>query len=112
MATYLEFKSKNESIEFFIKYFKHFDNNNILERTFLYGYCYYFAIILKERFNGDILYDINEGHFLTKIDDCLYDIRGNVTKKYLNINLIPYEELEKLNDFSNIKCGCIDKYIK
>ena len=35
--------------------------------------CYYFAMILKDRFNGEIYYDVINGHFLTLIKYKLYD---------------------------------------
>ena len=71
----------------FIRRFKTYDDVGILEETFSRGYCYYFAVILQERFGGEILYDPIEGHFVTRIVDedwrvHLYDITGDVTMKY------------------------------
>lgn len=40
------------------------------------GNCFYFALILKNRFNGDMYYDVIQGHFITKIDDKFYDYDG------------------------------------
>jgi len=76
----------NEVLEF-IEKFKQYEQGDVLHRTFTNGYCYYFAIILQERFGGEILYDPIEGHFVTRIlDDYfgihLYDITGEVTNKY------------------------------
>ena len=42
------------------------------------GNCYYFALILADRFNGDIYYDVINGHFITKIQDNFYDWNGIV----------------------------------
>lgn len=42
------------------------------------GNCYYFAMILRERFDGVIMYDVIRGHFVTKIDGFLYDWHGIV----------------------------------
>ena len=45
----------------------------------LSGNCYYFAAILKDRFlteNPTIYYDVIHGHFLTLINDKLYDATG------------------------------------
>jgi hypothetical protein len=42
----------------------------------LTGNCYYFAIILKERFNGIIYYDVINSHFITLIDNIFYDFNG------------------------------------
>lgn len=43
------------------------------------GNCYYFAIILKDRFGGEIYYDPVNGHFFLKIDDTNYDYNGVYT---------------------------------
>lgn len=41
------------------------------------GNCYYFAIILKDRFpEGKIFYDVILGHFVFKYQDKLYDWKG------------------------------------
>ena len=40
--------------------------------------CYYFALILADRFDGDIYYDVINGHFITKIQDNFYDWNGIV----------------------------------
>ena len=41
------------------------------------GNCYYFAIILKDRFpEGKIFYDIINGHFVFKYQDNVYDWNG------------------------------------
>lgn len=67
----------------FINKFKSYNKNQVLEKTFLEGYCYYFAIILKERFKeGKILYDKVENHFVFSYNNKLYDITGNVTNKH------------------------------
>lgn len=38
--------------------------------------CFYFALILSTRFNGEVWYDQIEGHFLSKINDYFYDYEG------------------------------------
>ena len=56
-----------------------------LEKLFLEGYCYYFALILNGRFedyNGSIIYLPVPGHFVYKTGVDLYDITGCVTGKY------------------------------
>lgn len=41
--------------------------------------CYWFAVILHERFEGSsIVYDPSNFHFATKIRDNVYDISGQV----------------------------------
>lgn len=58
----------------------------MLDETFTNGYSYWFAVILSERFmSGHILYDPKSEHFVTEIDDRLYDIRGDVTEQYQDV---------------------------
>lgn len=46
------------------------------------GNCYYFAIILKDRFpNGRIYYDVIDGHFIFYYDGKYYDW-GGIVKSY------------------------------
>lgn len=80
-------KTSDEVISFINK-FKSYNKSNVLEKTFLEGYCYYFALILKERFKeGKILYDKVENHFMFKYKNKLYDITGNATNKHKKENL-------------------------
>lgn len=54
---------------------------SILEKIFTQGCCYWFALILKERFkkyNPKICFDTIESHFACKIDDRYYDITGEI----------------------------------
>ena len=82
---------------------------NELETVFSFGYCYWFAFILKERFDGEIYYLPIENHFITKIEDNYYDIKGRVdiskTKCY---NWNTYQEKEPI-DSERLKRYCIDK---
>lgn len=59
----------------FIKKFK-FKYDKQIEYVFMSGNCYYFAIILKERFQGEIYYLPIFNHFVCKIDNNYYDITG------------------------------------
>lgn len=61
----------------FINVFKAYHEREVYD-TFMYGCCYWFAIILKERFNGQIYYLPIENHFITKIENDFYDISGKV----------------------------------
>lgn len=105
---WLKFNTKREAVLFFINDFKKFNNNSVLEDTFTRGYCYYFALILRERFDGTILYDRGEGHFVTKIGNYLYDINGDVTGKYPRKLLTKEEYMAD----PEILHGCIMKHIK
>lgn len=40
------------------------------------GNCYFFALILKDVFDGKIYYDVIEGHFLCLIKGKFYDWNG------------------------------------
>lgn len=47
------------------------------DNHWLNGNCYYFAVILKDRFpEGKIVYDVIRGHFLFELDYTLYDWHG------------------------------------
>lgn len=63
-----------------------------IEDMFLHGLCYWFATILEEQFNGRKVYDCIDGHFITEIDNELYDIRGKITDKYDKPVSNPYKE--------------------
>lgn len=59
---------------------------NFIKRRFINdcdwtsGNCYYFAIILKSRFpDGQIYYDVVNGHFIFKYNNNFYDWNGVVT---------------------------------
>ena len=65
----------------FINTFKE-TNPKFIEEMFTNGLCYWFATILEQQFNGRKVYNCIEGHFITEIENHLYDIRGNVDKEY------------------------------
>lgn len=77
----------NKEIEDFIKHFKG------SKQTFLFGCCYWFAYILHQRFGLEIVYEPVEGHFMagellnTDSARMLFDIRGDVTDKYISNRL-------------------------
>lgn len=59
-------------------------SDNITE-VFTSGCCYWFAVILSERFKdvwAKLMYDEVNNHFGTMIYDRVYDITGDVTDKY------------------------------
>ena len=61
------------------------------------GNCYYFALILSDRFNGTLYYDVIYGHFVCKIEDKYYDYGGlvNLDKRVL-VEWDKFEEYDKL----------------
>ena len=63
----------------FISHFRHFESGSVLVNTFTQGYCYYFSIILRERFpGGKVVYSPVMGHFMYLLNGNLYDINGMV----------------------------------
>ena len=66
-------------IDRFIDKFKQSHNSEALIDTFLNGNCYHFSWILKGLFEGEMVYDMENLHFLFRTaDGILYDIRGAV----------------------------------
>ena len=67
------------------------------EDTFLHGCCYWFAHILETEFlfTGavTIMYEPVEGHFITRIGNRFYDVRGDVTEKYRGKPMYDMDEL-------------------
>jgi hypothetical protein len=55
-----------------------------VEDVFLHGYCYWFAKILEERFEGIIYYMPIDNHFITRIGKEYYDIRGKLNGDEFN----------------------------
>lgn len=79
---------QNEVIEFIRNRFPN-------DCRWMTGNCYYFALILKERFGGDICYDLVDGHFTCKIGNRYYDYTGvaKVTKPFPWNEMKDYDEL-------------------
>lgn len=89
---------ENKVLEFINKRFLK-DNN------WLKGNCYYFALILKDRFNGTILYDVIDGHFVTLINNIKYDWTGIISEYGKHY----YVEWDKFDDYdSNQKQSIIN----
>ena len=71
-----ENSSTDPVLEFIRRRFPKSQNS---DSNWLNGNCYYFALILKDRFSTKdpiIYYDVIHGHFLTQINNKLYDARG------------------------------------
>lgn len=54
----------------------HKNTKEYIELAFTNGNCYWFAFILASVFNGEICYLPIEGHFICKIENEYYDIKG------------------------------------
>ena len=74
------FKINKSEVEDFIEGFKKYHPGEITD-LFLNGYCYWFSVILDNRFNhmGTIMYIPIYNHFCYKLFDKLYDITGIIT---------------------------------
>lgn len=92
-------------IEQFIEKFK-FKYNKELEYIFTSGNCYYFAIILKERFNGEIYYLPIANHFVCKINNNYYDITGIASMNESPIRWESYKNIDNKN-YNIISRDCI-----
>lgn len=71
--------------------------------NWLSGNCYYFAQILKHRFEGGvILYDVIDGHFVTLIEGIMYDWSGIVLPDE-NENNHFYVEWDKFDEYDDLQ---------
>ena len=77
----------------------HFKILDFIKRRFktdcnwLNGNCYYFALILSDRFSGgEICYDVIYGHFVFAICERYYDWTGEVSPKG---KLVKWSEFDK-----------------
>lgn len=61
------------------------------------GNCYYFAIILKDRFpEGKIFYDVIHGHFVFEYQDELYDWNGIHNSKGFLVDWENFDEYDSV----------------
>ncbi len=73
---------------------------------FLHGYCYWFAVILANRFHGEIWYLPIENHFVCKINGFYYDVTGKIQPENVIHRWSDYtEEIEK----KRIIRDCVNK---
>ena len=81
----------HDQVIFFINKFKAMYPKEIQD-AFLYGNCFWFAQILKQRFDGSVYYLQINNHFITKIDTRYYDISGEVVNCAEKQDLISWQE--------------------
>lgn len=86
------------------RFLKRFHDYDTVDEIFTNGCCFWFAVTMVLRFQGKLMYDPIYGHFVTKIDDHLYDITGDVTEKY---NPIPWEDIHDETYKQRIVRDCI-----
>lgn len=71
---------------------------------FLYGNCYWFAVILKQRFKDHlprIWYDTLNNHFYTEIHGVLYDAKGAFIPEK-NLTIDEYNSFYVWEDYKKI----------
>lgn len=72
---------KKNKVELFIDKMKEVFPEEI-QFVFYRGFCYWFAFILANRFNGEIWFNPKIVHFACKIENELYDVYGHVDAGY------------------------------
>lgn len=71
------------------------------------GNCYYFAVILKERFpNGKIYYDVVNGHFAFQYQNKFYDWSGIVELDGCLVEWDKFQDYDSLQ-YARIMLDCI-----
>lgn len=91
---------KQEVLEFIRRRFK-------TDCNWLDGNCYYFSIILKDRFpSGSIYYDVIHGHFVFKYEDVYYDWTGETNPSKVVVEWDKFDEYDSLCK-RRIIDGCI-----
>ena len=81
---------ENSVLEFIQRRFKK-------DYNWLDGNCYYFAIILKDRFpEGKIFFDVINGHFVVEYQDELYDWGGIHHSNGLLVDWDSFDEYDSL----------------
>lgn len=99
--------TSDEVIDFIDK-FKQI-NPVVIEELFTRGYCYWFAKILADRFNGEIYYYPIANHFVTNIENIEYDITGYYhSDEILSYLWSDYYKIDEL-EYNRIIRDCINK---
>lgn len=82
-------------------------NKNLIQ-IFNQGYCYHFACILHNIFNGKIMYNDIDNHFACLYDGKLYDIAGEINYPHNDgyVDWEDYQRSEPLNS-SRVLNECV-----
>lgn len=78
----------------FIKGFKKGHQLSVIEDMFANSKCFHFAVVLKNVFGGDIIYDVDLNHFVLKVNNKYYDITGEIEKPF---NSYLWEDMEDID---------------
>ena len=88
---------ENEVLEFIQRRFR-------IDCKWVDGNCYYFTIILKNRFpEGKIYYDVIDGHFIFKYYDKFYDWTGIIEPDGYLVEWDKFDEYDSLQKESIVK---------
>jgi hypothetical protein len=79
-----------------------------IEDVFYNGYCYYFAIMLKKRFGGNLYFNEKLVHFGIEINNEIYDILGIVADKSEWVSWKDFKEMRP-DLIHDIEKTCIRK---
>ena len=94
-----------------LNFIRQFTNNGKWDQvieSFTCGNCYYFALILKNRFpEGEIIYNAVENHFAYQLDQNAYDISGTIHLSDSWHNWDAYFDIDSIHA-ERIKRYCID----
>ena len=93
-------------VEKFIKKFK-FIYSKELEYVFTRGNCYFFAVILREHFGGEIYYLPIENHFVCCIGKNFYDITGKIKLMEHPYKWTDYKDFDEL-DYKRVVRDCLN----
>lgn len=105
---------RKAKVEAFINGFKELFPSE-MEMVFYHGYCYWFAMILAERFKGEIWFNPTIVHFAAKIGNSLYDIFGEVEQgvdPYTGIYERDKDDWHSWESYQTDNYGNIDGIIK
>lgn len=90
----------NEVLEFISRRFK-------ADCNWLNGNCYYFALILNNRFpGGTIYYDVIYGHFIYQYKGKYYDWSGEINSNGYLVDWSKFDEYDSLQKKHIIE-GCL-----
>lgn len=66
----------------FISNFKKSFPQDLIESFFTESNCYHFAVIMKNLFDGTIIYDFDRDHFSLEYNNKYYDITGEIEEPF------------------------------
>lgn len=90
----------------FIGNFKKGSPKEIIEIFFTQNNCYHFAVILTNMFDGNIIYDIDNNHFISEINGYYYDITGLVEEP---LNSYMWKDMEEKDpiEYDSVYEACV-----